>query len=57
MSEEKGSINEKILVCRDPKKQHSWNCQNQLEVTDYGLRTDGRMDRETCQLKYCFRYT
>ena len=30
-----------------------------LQVTGYGwtdVRTDGHMDRETCQLKYYFRY-
>ena len=40
----------------DPKKQQSWN--GRLRATGYGLhmegRTDGGMDRETCQLKYHF---
>ena len=42
---------EKILVCQDPK-----NYRAGMAKIGYRLRTDGRMDRETCQLKYYFRF-
>ena len=53
-------ITERILVCRDPYKQQSWN--GWLQVTGYRLWTDGQtdvrtyrcIDREMCRLKYYF---